>query len=219
MDARVAADLARYGALLLEANRSVNLTAARSPEALIPHLLDALTLVPYVTGAAVTGAAIDVGAGGGLPGIPLALATGRSVTLVEAVGKKAAFLEEAVAALGIEGEVHAGRAELLGHDPRLRARFAAATARAVGPASTVAELTVPFLVRGGVALLQRGRLEPDERTAVADAAIMLGAEVVAEHSVDGERRVLVLEKRAETPARFPRRTGVPAKRPLCAGRG
>src|ERR1700729_2252339 len=85
--AELAARLAAYGALLLEANRRVNLTGAKDAEALVPHLLDALTLTGDVSGSLV-----DVGSGGGLPGIPLALATGARVLLVEPTGKKAAFL-------------------------------------------------------------------------------------------------------------------------------
>jgi len=210
----VAADLAErlatYGVLLLEATRRVNLTAARTAEALVPHLLDALTLAPFVRGALV-----DVGAGGGLPGIPLALATAQRVTLVEAVAKKADFLENALTRLGLDGVVRAGRAEVLAHDPALRGTFLTATARAVGSASTVAELTLPFLAPGGVALLQRGAMDERERAAVADAAEMLGGALVEERRLTGERRIVIIEKRGETPGRFPRRTGVPTKRPLC----
>lgn len=210
VDPELAERLAAYGALLLEATRTVNLTAARTVTALIPHLLDALTLRPFVRGPIV-----DIGAGGGLPGIPLALATGESVTLIEAVAKKADFLERAVARLGIDGHVRNGRAESLAHEPALRGRFLAATARAVGAAPTVAELTLPFLARGGLALLQRGAMDARERTAVADAAAMLGGALVDEQRLEGDRRVVILEKRDETPAKFPRRNGVPAKHPLC----
>lgn len=202
--------LAAYGALLLSATARTNLTAARTPEALVPHLLDALTLVPFVRGRLV-----DVGSGGGLPGVPLALATGQPVTLIEAVAKKAAFLESALAALGLEGEVRTGRAEVLGHEPALRERFGTATARAVGSAPTVAELTLPFLAPGGLALLQRGALAAAEREATADAAPMLGGALVAEYPLEGERRILILEKQHPTPQRFPRRNGIPEKRPLC----
>jgi len=202
--------LAAYGALLLEANRRTNLTAAREPAALAAHLADALTLA-----AEVDGELIDIGSGGGLPGIPLALATGVSVTLVDAVGKKVAFLERALATLGLAGAAVAERAERLGHDPAYRGRFRAATARAVSSAPTVAELTLPLLAVGGKALLQRGVLEPSERNAVQDAAPMLGGRFAEERMLDGERRLVILEKIAETPTRFPRRDGVPAKRPLC----
>jgi 16S rRNA (guanine527-N7)-methyltransferase len=85
----------------------------------------------------------------------------------------------------------------------------------VASAPTVAELTLPLLAVGGVAVLQRGTMDARERTALEDASLMLGAEVEEERTVDGERRILLVRKRAATPQRFPRRTGVPEKRPLC----
>ena len=206
----LSARLATYGALLLEANRSVNLTAARDPAALAGHLADALTLVGDVDGEL-----IDMGSGGGLPGIPLALATNVPVTLVDSAGKKAAFLERALERLGLVGTAVAERAERLGHDPAFRGRFRVATARAVGSAPTVVELTLPFLAVGGKALLQRGSLETAERQAVEDAAPMLGGRLVEERPLGGERRLLVIEKISASPTRFPRRDGIPAKRPLC----
>jgi len=206
--------LARYAELLLAANRQLNLTGARDAEALADHLRDALTLLSDIT----DGPLVDVGSGGGLPGIPLALATGFEVLLVEATAKKAAFLTRVLTELGLAGEVAAQRAEVAAHDPRYRERFGTATARAVASAPTVAELTVPFLRIGGRALLQRGTLDEAERQAVADAAPMLGARLIAERPIDGARRVLILEKVAPTPQRFPRRVGVPEKRPLCLHR-
>jgi 16S rRNA (guanine527-N7)-methyltransferase len=74
---------------------------------------------------------------------------------------------------------------------------------------------VPFLALGGRALLQRGSLAAAERHAIADAALVLGAQLVEEREMDQERRVLVLEKRSPTSPRFPRKNGTPAKRPLC----
>jgi 16S rRNA (guanine527-N7)-methyltransferase len=85
----------------------------------------------------------------------------------------------------------------------------------VSSAPTVAELTVPFLSPGGQALLQRGSLTPDERNAVSDAALVLGAELIEERPIDGERRLLILRKTTPTGPRFPRKNGIPAKRPLC----
>jgi 16S rRNA (guanine527-N7)-methyltransferase len=202
--------LARYGELLLEATRSVNLTAARTPDAIAEQIADAFTLAPLVRGPL-----IDVGAGGGLPGIPLAILTGVPVTLLDATAKKVGFLERALRALGLEGEALCGRAELVARDERRRERFEHATARAVGPAPTVAELTLPFVRLGGTALLQRGIFLDDERTATHDAALVLGGEVTEEIPADGERRIVVITKRSLTPPRFPRRAGVPANRPLC----
>jgi 16S rRNA (guanine527-N7)-methyltransferase len=206
----LAVRLAVYSQLVLDANRRLNLTGAKDGTAFAAHVLDALTLQDDVVGPL-----IDVGSGNGLPGIPLALATATRVTLLEPIKKRAAFLGSAVAALGLEGEVIAERAEDAARDLVYRERFATATARAVASAPAVAELTVPFLMPAGRALLQRGGLEPAERNAVADAALVLGAELVEERVVDGERRILILEKRAPTNPRFPRRNGIPAKRPLC----
>jgi 16S rRNA (guanine527-N7)-methyltransferase len=210
IDEALAERLAVYAALVLAANRRLNLTGAKDGTAFAEHLLDALTLR-----ADVEGPLIDVGSGNGVPGIPLALASGAAVTLLEPIGKRAAFLGAAVAALGIDATVLAERAEEAAREPALRERFRTATARGVASAPTVAELTVPFLEIGGRALLQRGSLDVAQRHAIADAALVLGAELVEERPLDGERRLLVLVKRGPTGPRFPRRNGVPAKRPLC----
>lgn len=202
--------LAVYGTLVLAANATMNLTAAREPAALAAHLIDAMTLAGDVDGPL-----IDLGSGGGFPGIPLAIASGQPVVLVDSIKKKAAFLAHALAELGLAGEAVAARAETLGRDPAYRERFRCATARAVASAPTVAELTIPFLCVGGKALLQRGVLDSRERSALADAALVLGAELVEERLLDGERRIVVLRKSAPTQNRFPRREGIPEKRPLC----
>ena len=211
VEAELAERLAVYAALVLAANRRVNLTGARDGSAFAAHILDALTLRDDTIAPL-----IDVGSGNGLPGIPLALATNAEVTLLEPIKKRAAFLQTAIDALGVAGRVVASRAEDAGRDPSFRERYATATARAVAGAATVAELTVPFLTIGGRALLQRGSIDLRERDAVADAALVLGAELVEERPLDGERRVLILEKRAPTSPRFPRKNGIPAKRPLCS---
>ncbi len=211
VDDALADRLAAYGTLLLEANVKVNLTGAKDAEALLPHLLDALTLAGDVSESLV-----DVGSGGGLPGIPLAIATGSRVLLVEPIGKKAAFLARTLEELGLEGEALAERAEVAARDVRYRERFAFGTARAVSRASTVAELTVPFVRVGGRVLLQRASIDVAERQALDDAAPILGAAMLEERLLDGERRVFILEKRIPTGIRFQRRNGVPEKRPLCA---
>jgi 16S rRNA (guanine527-N7)-methyltransferase len=188
----------------------VNLTGAKSADALLPHFLDALTLAGDVRESLV-----DVGSGGGLPGIPLALVTGVRTVLIEPIAKKAAFLDRILRELGLDGEAVAERAEVAARDERFRERFASATARAVSSGPTVTELTVPLLRVGGRALLQRGGIEERERQAIEDAAPMLGARLVEDRALDGGRRIIVLEKTQPTEHRFPRRNGVPEKRPLC----
>ena len=202
--------LARYGVLLLEANRRFNLSGADTPEEVVPHLLDSLTLVPFVREPYV-----DVGSGGGFPAIPLALACGIHVTMIESTAKKAEFLRSVLEALDVPGTVFTGRAEQAGRDAGLREHFQSGTARAVASASTVVELVLPLLAVGGAALLQRGKMDDRERNAVTDAAPMLGGSMEEERDLGGERRILVVRKLGSTPGRFPRRTGVPEKRPLC----
>ena len=202
--------LARFGELVLETNRRFNLTGAKSALELAPHIVDSLSVVPFVREPYV-----DIGSGGGFPAIPVAIATGTHVTMIETTAKKARFLRETLDVFGLQGDVIAERAEVADHDERLRARFASGTARAVASAPTVAELLLPLIATGGVAILQRGRDEERERRALEDAALMLGAALESERDLGDGRRILLLRKTHATPIRFPRRTGVPEKRPLC----
>lgn len=203
--------LAHYGELLLERNRDVNLTGARDADAIAEHIADALTLLPLI---ADDGELIDVGAGGGLPGIPLAIVRGLRVTSVDATAKKIAFIADAMQRLGVKGEAVAGRAEELAREQRFRERFAYATARALASAAAVVELTLPFLALGGRALMQRGTLSDEERAAAGDSALALGGEITDELPLEGERRILIVTKRTPTSERFPRRVGVAQRRPL-----
>ncbi len=217
LDQRQAALLRRYVDLLLARNAAFNLTAARDAAAAEGHVRDSLTLVPYIAEPFV-----DVGSGGGFPAIPLAIATGFRGTLVESVAKKARFLRETIEALGLPLDVRDQRAEEAARDPGLRERFVAATGRAVGSIPTVLELTLPFLRAGGVAVLQRGAVGPAERDAASDAALMLGGRIEADlraYEPGDERRVLLVRKVSPSAVRFPRRAGVPAKRPLCLDPG
>ncbi|MBV8372300.1 MAG: 16S rRNA (guanine(527)-N(7))-methyltransferase RsmG [Candidatus Eremiobacteraeota bacterium] len=211
VDDRIVSRLALYGARVLEANRSFNLTGAKSALELTPHLVDSLTVVPYVGDTL-----IDVGSGAGLPGIPVAIATGAPITLIESTAKKARFLQRALAEFALAGEVVAARAEVAARDDRLRDAFASGTARAVSTAPAVAELLLPFIKPGGVAILQRGTMDERERTALADATLVLAGEIAQEVPLAGDRRIILVRKTGATPLRFPRRTGIPEKRPLCS---
>jgi 16S rRNA (guanine527-N7)-methyltransferase len=210
LDSAIRDRLARYGALVLDVGRRFNLSGAKSEAEIAAHLLDSLSVVPYISEPYV-----DVGSGAGFPAIPAAIATGAAVTMIEATAKKARFLGSALELLGIPGRVIGERAETTAREPLLRDQFAAGTARALGSAPTVAELVLPFIAVRGVALLQRGKTNAAERRALEDAALMLGGAVEAEITLYSERRLIVLRKLEPTPMRFPRRTGIPAKRPLC----
>jgi 16S rRNA (guanine527-N7)-methyltransferase len=213
LSADVLERLALYASMLLEANAATNLTGARTRDDVAAHVVDSLDLVPFVSGPLV-----DVGSGGGFPAIPLAIATGLEATLVESVAKKARFLEGVAAALGLRVRVRAQRAEDAARDPQLRETFASATARAVASTPVVLELTLPFLTLGGVAVLQRGRFSDAERTATHDAALVLGGSLrdeIRPRLAADERRILLVLKERPTGPRFPRRAGIPGKRPLC----
>jgi len=211
--------LERYLRALLLRNATMNLTGAQTAEALADHVQDSLALADFVRSPLV-----DIGSGGGFPAIPLAIGLGCRVTLVESVAKKATFLREVVTDLDLPVEVVCARAEELGRDGRYRGQYASATARAVSGMTTVLELTVPLLAVGGVALLQRGAFTALERDATSDALLVLGATLEDEVALpttpteqattSSGRRLVVVRKQTETSVRFPRRAGIPAKRPL-----
>jgi 16S rRNA (guanine527-N7)-methyltransferase len=165
---------------------------------------------------------VDVGSGGGMPGLPLKIAFPElRVTLVESIGKKANFLKETVAQLGLRDvDVVAERAETLARDPDHRDAYDWATARAVGSLPVVVELCGPFLAPGGLLVAQRsGDLEADlTQAAPAFKALRLWSRIpiwIDLPGLDGGKRgLLVGEKYAPTPALYPRRPGVPRKHPL-----
>lgn len=202
--------LADYGTSVLEANRSFNLTGAKTGTEISAHIIDSTSVLPYAGDDLV-----DVGSGAGFPGVVVALSAGTPVTFIESARKKAAFLTRTLAAFDLAGTVVAERAEVAAQRDDLRECFSSGTARAVSTAPAVAELLLPFIRIGGVAILQRGSMESRERTTLQDAALVLGAKVEAEIDLGGERRIVLLRKTAPTPLRFPRRTGIPEKRPLC----
>lgn len=213
-------DLPRLGkflALLLAANDQLNLTAITDPaQAWMRHIFDALTLIP-ILGECQTGARVaDVGSGGGVPGIPLAITLpDLRFTLIESTAKKAEFLKAAVAAMGLENvEVAAERAEALGMVGSFqRESFAAVVARAVGRMNVIAELCIPLVAPGGRAIFVKGQKATEELAEAMSAIGSLGAR----HAGTIETptgRVVVLEKASRTPREYPRRPGEAKKAPL-----
>jgi 16S rRNA (guanine527-N7)-methyltransferase len=161
---------------------------------------------------------VDVGSGGGLPGLPLKIARpDLSLTLVEADQSKAAFLVRACAALGLRDvEVMARRAEDVGRDPRWRESFDVAVARAVAPMPVLVELCLPLVRVGGRLLAQK--TEGADVSAAEQAIQLLGGSLVGViPAPSGVRRtgtVVVVQKVRPTPDVYPRRPGVPSRKPL-----
>jgi 16S rRNA (guanine527-N7)-methyltransferase len=161
---------------------------------------------------------VDVGSGAGLPGLPLKITRPElELTLVEADQDKAAFLVHACATLGLAGvEVVARRAEEVGHNPRFREAFDVAVARALAPLPVLAELCLPLVRVGGRLLAQKTGSEDVEAAGHA-IDVMGGALKEVYPAPSGARSagtVVVVEKIRPTPAAYPRRPGVPARKPL-----
>jgi 16S rRNA (guanine527-N7)-methyltransferase len=210
-DPGVVRRLAQYGALVLEANRRFNVTGAKSESEIAEHIIDSLSVAPYARAPYV-----DVGSGAGFPAIPVAVATGIKVTMIEATVKKARLLEELLERLALKGRVVGERAETAGHRLDLRECFASGTCRAVATGAATEEFLLPLIAVGGTAILQRGRLDEAERTSLEDAALVLGGRLDEIVTLEGERRIVLVKKERATSLRFPRRTGIAQKRPLCS---
>lgn len=164
--------------LLLAWTASINLTAIRDPVvAASAHVLDSLSALPWLRTRTVP-TLLDLGSGGGFPGIPLAACLpGTAVTLVEATGKKARFLETAIAAVGLASRVsvRATRAETLGRTPATRGTWSIVTARAVASSADLVELAFPLLAPGGSLIAwKRGDLDDDLRGAERALAALGG---------------------------------------------
>ncbi len=210
----------RYAEELIHRNTSVNLTAITEPaDIATKHFLDSWTAfgARRWTGRE---RVIDVGSGAGFPGLALRIAApGLRVTLVESVGKKARFLEETSALLGLSDvEVRNERAEALGRERR--DRYDVGTARAVGTLGQVLEYLLPFLRVGGDAIVWKGRVEHELAGARAACAAIGGeivrvvptSEIGVAELLPG-RNLVVVRKTRPTPARYPRTSAEARRRP------
>lgn len=210
-----------HARLLIAWNRSINLSGIREPAMIaLEHVLDSLTAVPLLRAAGID-EFVDLGSGGGYPGLPLAVALpARRAVLIELVGKKARFLVTAVEALGIADQVGvaAARAEDLAADARHRGRWQAVVARAVADLSELAELSLPLLLPGGLLVAWKRRPVDDELARSERALRQLGGRLVEVGPVivpGLEDHVLaVVQKVADTPPEFPRDPAARRRRPL-----
>lgn len=216
--------LAGYRDRLAGAAREFNLTSLRDPGQIERrHILESLAFGALLQRNGLlqdNAAVIDIGSGAGLPGLPLKIAwPGLRLALLESTAKKCGFLEEVVEALDLEGvEVIEARAEDFGRDPASREAFDLAVARAVAPLPVLLEYALPCLRAGGWLAAQKGSAALREIDASSAALAALGGRLHDAPQFDppaGRRQTVVLvEKTAPTPERYPRRPGIPAKRPI-----
>lgn len=200
-------------------NQRFNLTAITDPvEIEVKHFLDSLTCVKVLEA---SGRLIDVGTGGGFPGIPLKLACPQlQLTLVESTRKKVEFCQHVIQGLALEGveAIHA-RAEELGQQDEHRGRYDMAVARAVASMDVLVEYLLPFLKVGGRMVAMKGETGPAEAQQAESAIKLLGGKMqnlvkFELPKITETRYLVVVEKVSATPAEFPRRPGMPGKRPL-----
>jgi 16S rRNA (guanine527-N7)-methyltransferase len=208
-----------YSRELRQWNERFNLTAITEPVDIeVKHFLDSLTCLKVLEP---TGRLIDVGTGGGFPGIPIKLVCPQlKVTLIESTRKKVDFCLHVIDELKLDdiNALHA-RAEDLGRDPDHRGQYEMAVARAVAPMNVLAEYLLPFLKLGGRMVAMKGETGPAEAHQAEAVIQLLGGKMsrllpVELPKVAETRYLIVVEKTSATPEEYPRRAGMPSKRPL-----
>jgi 16S rRNA (guanine527-N7)-methyltransferase len=217
----------RYYAALEAGRRRASLTSVTGRDAVQRrHFLESLALLRALERATVLAEeqparVLDLGSGAGLPGLPMKIARPHlELTLLDATAKKTSFLRELLTELELaDVRLLTGRAEDLGRDPEHRAAYDTVVARAVAPLAALVELALPFLRLGGTLASPKGSAAQREASEAARALNELGGAVVSAEPLDtpggAHRQTLILvEKTRPTPDKYPRRTGVPQKRPL-----
>jgi 16S rRNA (guanine527-N7)-methyltransferase len=209
---------------ILDWNHRVNLTAITEYEEIqIKHFLDSLTLVPvlddYQSGENLR--LLDIGTGAGLPGIPLKIILPDiELSLLEATSKKVEFLQYIVSMLGLKNvEILNGRAEDIARIAKYREHFSVVISRAVAPLAVLAELGLPFCFGGGICIFpKKGDIKQEIEQSI-NAIEILGGRLreikrISLEELDDNRHLVIIDKVKTTPDKYPRRPGIPEKRPV-----
>lgn len=211
---RVRAAFDRYAEMLTERNEKVNLTAITDPDEIrVKHFTDSLAAIDLIkTGATV----LDIGSGAGFPGIPLKIARDDiSVTLLDSVNKKVAFMNDVIVDLGLKNieAVHA-RIEDFPH----KGEFDVAVSRAVAELTTLAEYALPFVKVGGTFVAYKSEKAEAEAAAAGNAVALLGGRLREIREVNVApgltRKLIVIDKIDPTPLKYPRGKNLPRLKPL-----
>lgn len=211
----------RYFELLVEWNEKINLTAiTEKEEVYLKHFYD--SIAPILQGLIENQEIklLDIGAGAGFPSLPMKILYPQlDVTIIDSLNKRINFLQLLAEELDLEGvHFYHGRAEDFAQDKHFRAQFDIVTARAVARMQVLSELTIPYLKVGGKLLALKASNAPEELTEAKNALNLLFSKVEDNISYtlpNGDPRyITIVEKKKETPNKYPRKAGMPNKRPL-----
>lgn len=209
--------LYKYMQILLEENEKINLTAITDPyEIIVKHFVDSISIEQFIEEKS---KAIDVGTGAGFPG--LAMATYRediNFTLLDSLNKRTEFLKKVVREINIKNvNVIWGRSEDFGKNSEYREMYDVATARAVAPLNVLLEYLIPFIRVGGICICMKGPSYKDEIINAENALKKLGGEIkeIKTISIENmEREIVIVEKKVKTNSIYPRKAGIPSKKPI-----
>lgn len=208
--------LQAYVVQLMEVNQGMNLTAVRDWEGMwMRHIFDSLLLVPGLK-ADPDQRALDLGSGGGFPGIPLAIMRpDMQWTLVDSVAKKVRFLNEVAASIGLSNvQALPERAEVLAHQPAHREQYHLVTARAVARLPILLEYCIPFLRVNGFFAAMKGEQANKELKESRRAIERLSVKLMRSQPQPGGGQLLWFKKRRPTMDKYPRDVGVPSQKPI-----
>ena len=207
-----------YMNLLIEWNKKINLTAIIEPEDIVlKHFIDSLTILPFIDK---NKKIIDIGTGAGFPGIPLKIMNKNTkITLLDSLNKRINFLNIVIEKLDLSNiqAIH-GRAEEIARNKLYREKYDVAVSRAVANLSVLLEYMLPFIQKNGICICMKGPNVEEEIEKANNALETLGGKIEnIEHlKLPGEleRNILIIRKVKETPKKYPRKAGIPAKQPL-----
>lgn len=213
----------RFMALLYERNKTTNIVAhSEAKEIIWRHFIDSIAIPPRINSVFSDNkrvALLDIGTGGGFPGVPLKIIYPEiQLSLMEATNKKVDFLREVVADICLDNvSILWGRAEEFGQQEQYRGKYDVVVARALAELNTLVELALPFVKDKGIFIAYKGPRYSEELEKAGKAIQALGGELqdVIESDITGVKRAFVIiRKKGATPAKYPRRSGMPKKRPI-----
>lgn len=209
----------KYMNILLEWNEKINLTAITEPiDIILKHFIDSLTISKYI---AKNAKIIDIGTGAGFPGIPIKIIREDvEIVLLDSLNKRVNFLNDVISKLDLKNikAIHS-RVEELGKNKQYREMFNVATSRAVANMSTLSEYLLPLIKENGIAICMKGSDYKEELDKGENAIKILGGRIEKIEELylpnsNVKRSLIILKKVKNTPNKYPRKAGIPAKEPL-----